>query len=65
MYLPIQFEQKGKDSYEQITDEFCKEAGYQQRHWHIKSISRTRDCGVATFMVVGDEQNERIYKEFV
>lgn len=44
---------------------FCKEAGYQQRHRHIKSTSRTRDTGVATFMVVGDKQNESIYKEFV
>lgn len=42
---------------------FCKEAGYQQRRWHIKNTSRTCDCGVATFMVVGDKQNERIYKE--
>lgn len=42
---------------------FFREVGYQQRHWHIKSTSRTRDCGVATFMVVGDKQNERIYKD--
>lgn len=39
----------------------CEDTGYQQRHGHIKSTSRTCDCGVASFMVVGDKQ---IYKGF-
>lgn len=37
--------------------ELSKEAEYQQRQWHIKSTSRTLDCGVASFMAVGDKQN--------
>lgn len=37
----------------------CKEAGNQ----YIRSTTRTHDCGVATFMVVGDKQDKRIHKD--
>lgn len=39
---------------------FCKGAGYQQKHWQNNATSRTHDTEAATFMVVGDKENEMV-----
>lgn len=58
MYLSIQFELKEKIHTGKLLMKFCKKAGYQQRHWHVKSMSRTHECGIATDMVVGDRMKD-------
>lgn len=51
---------RGKINTSKLWEKFCKGAGYQQKHWQKNATSRTHDTEAATFMVVGDKENEMV-----